>query len=67
MALYGHVPMMIGHSAAHTGGIFWFNSAETYIDVTKSESSVCSPVHPLPPRHPTVFCRGVAASSAPPS
>jgi len=39
MALYGHVPMMIGHSAAHTGGIFWFNSAETYIDVTKSESS----------------------------
>jgi alpha 1,3-glucosidase len=36
MALYGHVPFMIGHSAAHTTGFFWLNAAETWIDVDKS-------------------------------
>jgi alpha 1,3-glucosidase len=36
MALYGHVPIMVGHSAAHTTGFFWLNAAETWIDIDKS-------------------------------
>lgn len=36
MALYGHVPVMVAHSAAHTTGFFWLNAAETWIDVDSS-------------------------------
>jgi alpha 1,3-glucosidase len=40
MALYGHVPMMIGHSEKYTSGIYWHNSAETWIDVQRNSDSV---------------------------
>jgi mannosyl-oligosaccharide alpha-1,3-glucosidase len=38
MALYGHVPIMLAHSVADDGtpltvGVFWFNSAEMWIDI----------------------------------
>jgi alpha 1,3-glucosidase len=36
MALYGHVPMMVAHAEAATTGIYWHNSAETWIDVEKN-------------------------------
>ena len=42
MALYGHVPFMLGHSAAHTTGFFWLNAAETWIDVDKSTAGQVS-------------------------
>lgn len=36
MALYCHVPVMVGHSKEHTTGFFWMNAAETWIDVDKT-------------------------------
>lgn len=34
MALYGHVPLIVSHSAkTGTSGFFWFNPTETYVDV----------------------------------
>lgn len=33
MALYGSVPVMIAHSENSTHGMFWFNAAETWIDI----------------------------------
>lgn len=36
MALYAHVPLMLGHGERHTTGFFWLNAAETWIDVDKS-------------------------------
>ncbi|RKP27115.1 glycosyl hydrolases family 31-domain-containing protein, partial [Syncephalis pseudoplumigaleata] len=43
MALYGSVPLMLGHSASgNTAGVFWFNAAETWIDIVKE---------PLPQEH----------------
>ncbi len=38
MALYGHVPLMVAHSAAHTSALFWLNAAETWIDVDKTSA-----------------------------
>ena len=40
MALYGSIPLMMGHGyvpgkGATTAGVFWNNPSETYIDVTK--------------------------------
>src|SRR5690606_16934348 len=35
MALYGHVPLMLGHgNNGKTAAVFWLNSAETWIDVS---------------------------------
>lgn len=35
MALYGHVPLMFGHgNNGKTAAVFWFNSAETWVDVS---------------------------------
>ncbi|XP_065920024.1 neutral alpha-glucosidase AB-like [Dysidea avara] len=36
MALYGSIPYMVSHSAAKTVGVFWLNSAETWIDITSA-------------------------------
>lgn len=33
MALYGDIPLMIGHDAKKTVGAFWHNPSETFIDV----------------------------------
>lgn len=39
MALYGAVPVLYSHSADRTTGIFWQNSAETWIDIRNSSTS----------------------------
>ncbi|XP_076065923.1 glucosidase 2 subunit alpha isoform X2 [Oratosquilla oratoria] len=39
MALYGSIPVMVSHTAKHTAGIFWHNTAETWIDIKKSPDS----------------------------
>ncbi|GJQ88222.1 hypothetical protein Trydic_g13214 [Trypoxylus dichotomus] len=41
-SLYGSVPVLYGHSANRTAGVFWLNSAETFIDITKEETQVKS-------------------------
>ncbi|TDZ39986.1 Glucosidase 2 subunit alpha [Colletotrichum spinosum] len=38
MTLYGAIPLMQAHLKDSTVGVFWLNGAETWIDVTKSES-----------------------------
>ena len=38
MALYGHVPLMVAHSAAHTSALLWLNAAETWVDVDKTSA-----------------------------
>jgi alpha 1,3-glucosidase len=35
MALYASVPFMVAHNAAKSAGLFWLNSAETWVDVKK--------------------------------
>ncbi len=40
MALYAAIPLMVGHNRERTTGIFWLNSAETWIDVKKSGTGV---------------------------
>ncbi len=35
MALYGSVPYLISHDKQKTQGMFWMNSAETWIDISK--------------------------------
>lgn len=39
MALYGNVPVLYSHSAGRTRGIFWQNSAETWIDIRNSSTA----------------------------
>lgn len=46
MALYGSVPVIYGHGAASTSGIYWQNAAETWVDIagTASEQNVMSSI-----------------------
>ncbi|XP_031633409.1 neutral alpha-glucosidase AB-like [Contarinia nasturtii] len=39
MALYGSVPIIYGHGINGTVGVFWMNSAETWVDIHKNNSS----------------------------
>lgn len=39
MSLYGAVPMVISHGVNSTNGVFWLNSAETWVDITTSSES----------------------------
>lgn len=32
-ALYGAIPVMLGHRPGITSGVFWFNPTETFVDV----------------------------------
>lgn len=32
-ALYGTIPVMLGHRKGATSGVFWFNPTETFVDV----------------------------------
>ncbi|KAK9685059.1 Galactose mutarotase-like [Popillia japonica] len=41
-ALYGAVPVLYGHSTTRTAGVFWLNSAQTFVDVTKQADQVQS-------------------------
>lgn len=42
MALYGSIPVIYGHGAKATTGIFWQNAAETWVDIagTSTEQNV---------------------------
>lgn len=39
MALYGSVPVIYGHGNGRTSGIFWHNSAETFVDIHNMQSA----------------------------
>eukprot|EP01043_Picozoa_sp_COSAG02_P017594 COSAG02_NODE_800_length_17049_cov_14.510737_12_plen_980_part_00 len=39
MALYGDIPLMIGHDAKKTVGAFWHNPSELFVDVGESGGS----------------------------
>lgn len=39
MALYGSIPMMVGHKQGQSAGIYWANAAETWVDVAKDGAS----------------------------
>lgn len=41
-ALYGAVPVLYGHSVNATAGIFWLNSAQTFVDIARTSNSVQS-------------------------
>lgn len=38
MALYGSVPVIYGHGAGHTAGVYWQNPSETWVDIYNSDS-----------------------------
>lgn len=46
MALYGHIPVMLGHGLVQEGetekgqtaGIFWFNPSETFVDISETKT-----------------------------
>ncbi|XP_063543327.1 neutral alpha-glucosidase AB isoform X2 [Cydia strobilella] len=43
MALYGAIPVMYAHGSKRTTGVFWHNSAETWVDVVNyAEGTVVS-------------------------
>jgi alpha 1,3-glucosidase len=55
MALYGHIPMMMGHGLVEpasggpaepfTAGVFWFNPSETFIDVFETPAGAGKKTH----------------------
>jgi alpha 1,3-glucosidase len=53
MALYGHIPVMLGHGlvneekevVGHTAGVFWFNPSETFVDISATSSAVGRHTH----------------------
>ncbi|KAH8416821.1 hypothetical protein KR222_005999, partial [Zaprionus bogoriensis] len=42
MALYGSVPVLYGHGAQGTAGVYWQNAAETWVDINTAETNVVS-------------------------
>ncbi|XP_055374971.1 neutral alpha-glucosidase AB [Condylostylus longicornis] len=38
MALYGSIPVLYGHGPEKTAGVFWQNSAETWVDIYNSNA-----------------------------
>ncbi|ODV87756.1 glycoside hydrolase family 31 protein [[Candida] arabinofermentans NRRL YB-2248] len=38
--MYGSIPFMIAVSPESSAGIFWINSADTYVDIRKEESNI---------------------------
>mmetsp|Transcript_15836 Transcript_15836/g.26492 ORF Transcript_15836/g.26492 Transcript_15836/m.26492 type:complete len:939 (-) Transcript_15836:135-2951(-) len=53
MALYGHIPVMLGHGlvkeagqeVGRTAGVFWFNPSETFVDISSTYSGVGRHTH----------------------
>lgn len=39
MPLYGAVPVLYAHGPEHTAGIFWHNSADTYVDIIDNKTT----------------------------
>ncbi|XP_023175225.1 neutral alpha-glucosidase AB [Drosophila hydei] len=42
MALYGSVPVLYAHGPQRTAGVYWQNSAESWVDIYTTESNVVS-------------------------
>ncbi|CAH7680966.1 hypothetical protein PPACK8108_LOCUS13495 [Phakopsora pachyrhizi] len=40
MALYGAIPLMKVHRTGSTVGVFWLNSAETWVDLEKEQTKL---------------------------
>lgn len=38
--LYGSIPVLYAHSAEYSSGFFWHNSAQTFVDINKSDDGV---------------------------
>lgn len=38
MPMYGQIPLLVGIKADTSVGVFWLNSADTFVDIKKSES-----------------------------
>ncbi|KAJ1975126.1 glucosidase II [Dimargaris xerosporica] len=45
MALYGTIPVMMAHRPNCTTGVFWFNAAETWVDIEKYTVSTDAEAH----------------------
>lgn len=43
-ALYGAIPVMLGHRKGVTAGVFWFNPTETFVDVEQGVVLACARV-----------------------
>jgi len=39
MALYGHIPFIVGHGTKATSGAFFFNPTETFVDIHNKEGN----------------------------
>lgn len=39
-ALYGAIPVIYSHSTSISSGVFWHNSAQTFVDINKQESGI---------------------------
>nr|CAD7567836.1 unnamed protein product [Timema californicum] len=45
MSLYGAIPLIVAHGVTHTTGVFWLNSAETWVDIMgTSDQNVVSSI-----------------------
>ena len=42
MALYGSIPLIHAHGKSGSAGVFWINSAETWVDITKDKKNILS-------------------------
>lgn len=42
MPMYGSIPLITSHRKDHAAGVFWLNAADTYVDITKGDSSASS-------------------------
>lgn len=45
MALYGHIPLAIGHSVKGTASVFWNNPSETYVDLVSTQGEGDRQIH----------------------
>jgi len=45
MALYGHIPVTVGHSKEGTVSVFWNNPSETFVEVLNDENTKDKRVH----------------------
>lgn len=41
-ALYGSVPVLYAHSTERTSGVFWHNSAQTFVDISRDNGNLYS-------------------------
>lgn len=51
MALYGSVPLLVAHHARLSTAVFWFNAAETWVDVEYATAGSLFSSHPVTHTH----------------